>query len=119
MKKLTKCNNVMITSLIVIGTFIVFFYLYVYGYKNEGFNNFNGRQTSGDKIQPIINNQRKPLAAPQNGKFHDCGVLTSYGEATCNNGITMEHIKCKWDGSPTNYAGSSVTMSTGGKCVTI
>ena len=45
MKKLTKCNNIVITSLIIIGTFLLFFYLYVYGYKNEGFYNFNGRRT--------------------------------------------------------------------------
>lgn len=49
MKKLTKCNNIVITSLIVIGTFIIFFYLYVYGYKNEGFINFSGRRTILDQ----------------------------------------------------------------------
>ena len=122
MKKLTKCNNVVITSLIIIGTFLAFFYLYVYGYKNEGFINISGRRTIGD-IKNDVDNKNNPTYAskqvPQNGKFHSCVVLTDYGQEICNNGITMEHLKCKWDGSPTSYSGSSVQMSTGGKCVTI
>ena len=116
-----KCNNIMITSLIVIGTFIIFFYLYVYGYKNEGFNNFSGKRTIGD----YKNNLEKPTTTnsskhiPTNGTFHECDVLTDYGQGPCNNGVTMEHLKCKWNSSPTSYSGSSIQMSTGGICETI
>jgi hypothetical protein len=117
MKKLTKCNNVMISSLIIIGTFIVFFYLYVYGYKNEGFINISGRQTIRDqKSSPSSPTYPTSNNIPQNGTFHDCNVLTTYGQSTCNNGVTMENIKCRWNSSPTSYSGSSVQMSTGGIC---
>ena len=119
MKKLIKCNNVVITSLIIIGTFIVFFYLYVYGYRNEGFINIPGRRTILDQ-KSDLETQNAPVyptnPPPTNGKFHDCDVLTTYGQATCNNGVTMEHIKCKWNSSPTSHTGSSVQISTGGVC---
>jgi uncharacterized membrane protein len=100
--------------------------LYVYGYKNgnEGFYNFDGNRTIWDKksdlenkIQPTINNQRKPLEAPQ--QITSCGNLTEYGENECIKHIDKQGIKCKWDSSPTSYSGSSVKMSTGGQCVTI
>jgi hypothetical protein len=125
MKKLTKCNNVVITSLIVIGTFIVFFYLYVYGSNNEGFINIGGSPNIGDKISEIKskhnnnNVTNSTNSPPTNGKFHGCGVLTEYGEQACINGVTMENIRCKWNSSPTTYSGSSIQMSTGGECVTI
>jgi hypothetical protein len=122
MKKLTKCNNIVITSLIIVGTFVLFFYLYVYGYKNEGFYNFNGRRRLGD-YKNILENQNAPTypskPIPTNGTFHDCNVLTDYGQGACNNGVTMEHLKCKWNSSPTSYSGSSIQMSTGGICETI
>jgi hypothetical protein len=123
MKKLTKCNNVMITSLIIIGTFILFFYLYVYGYRNEGFINISGKRTPWDKksdIETQIATQNAAsypaLNPPANGTFSDCGLLTEYGQSACINGVTKEHIKCKWNSSPTSYSGQSVQMSTGGKC---
>jgi len=121
MKKLIKCNNVVITSLIIIGTFIVFFYLYVYGYRNEGFINIPGRRTFWDQKNDIENQNAPtyaPLNPPANGTYHDCDVLTTYGQTACINGVTMEHIKCKWNSSPTSYSGQSVQMSTGGKCYT-
>jgi len=124
MKKLTKCNNVVITSLIVIGTFIVFFYLYVYGSNSEGFNSIGSSPSIGDKISEIKSKHNNNITYPEkdiptNGKFHSCGVLTDYGQQACNNGVTMENIRCKWNSSPTTYSGSSIQMSTGGECVTI
>ena len=122
MKKLKKCNNIVITSLIVIGTFIIFFYLYVYGYKNEGIINFSGKQTIIDKKNNLENQNAKIYPSkpiPTNGTFHNCDVLTDYGQTTCNNGVTMEHLKCRWNSSPTSYSGSSIKISTGGICETI
>jgi hypothetical protein len=122
MKKLTKCNNVVITSLIVVGIFIILFYLYVYSFNNEGFINIGSSPNIRDKISEIRSNNAVTYAKkdiPENGKFHSCDVLTDYGQEACRNGVTMENIRCKWDSSPTTYSGSSVKMSTGGQCVTI
>jgi len=73
MKKLTKCNNVVITSLIVIGTFIVFFYLYVYGSNNEGFTNNSGNPKNKDKMSDSKSKNEVTYPSktvPTNGKFH-------------------------------------------------
>jgi hypothetical protein len=122
MKKLSNCNNIVITTLIIIGTFIVFFYLYVYGYKNEGFINFDGNQTVWDKKNDLENklndikvSNQQSLKVPSN-PVSSCPLLTTYGKDACLNGINKEKIKCKWNGSPTTYSGSSITMSTGGQC---
>jgi hypothetical protein len=61
----------------VIGTFIVFFYLYVYGYKNEGFINFDGNQTIWDKKNDLenklndikVSNQAPLNPPPKNTNF--------------------------------------------------
>jgi hypothetical protein len=123
MKKLKSCNNVVITSLIVIGTFIVFFYLYVYGYKNEGFINFDGNQTIWDKKNDLENklndikvSNQAPLNPPP--KNTNCGNLTEYGEEECNKHIDKQGIRCKWNSHLTSYYGGTVTNSQGGQCTT-
>ena len=199
MKILTKCNNVVTICLMVVGICIIFFYLYIYGYRNEGFYNydgsntymnspygygynpygygsnsygygsnsynynpyeynpyvstgynydndsnshgsnsylsngyngyfdnsknswgynFDGNQTIWDKKNELENllddikvSQQKKLPVPSIGTYHSCDVLTSYGNNVCNSGITMEHIKCKWN--------NAVKNSMGGQCETI
>ena len=126
MKKLIKCNNVMINSLIIIGIFIVFFYLYSSIYSIEGFYNFDGTRTIWDKksdLETKLDKKRaeyerkvNPVPTPQKGTYHSCGVLTSYGKSECNAGRTMEGQRCLWDTQPTNYQGGGITNSVGGTC---
>ena len=112
MKKLSNCNNIVITTLIIIGTFIVFFYLYVYGYKNEGFINFDGNQTVWDKknylenkLNDIKYNKLPPLEELQPRTYKSCDALTSRGASSCNSGITSTNQRCFWNNKVKNSQG--------------
>ena len=112
MKKLSKCNNIVTSSLIIIGIFIVFFYLYVYGYKNEGFINFDGNKTPGDvksslegKLQAIKYNKLPPLEELQPRTYKSCDALTSRGASSCNSGITSTNQRCFWNNKVKNSQG--------------
>jgi hypothetical protein len=117
MKKLTKCNNVMINSLIIIGIFIVFFYFYTYSssYIIEGLYNFDGTRTNSDIKSDLENKiadkkaayQKKtnPLPPLQAGTYKSCDMLTTRGESDCNVGKTSAGQKCFWNNKVKNSAG--------------
>jgi hypothetical protein len=105
----------MINSLIVIGIFIVFFYLYSSTYIIEGLYNFDGTRTNSDKLSDLqtkLDNKRaayerkvNPVPTPQKGTYHSCDALTGYGESQCNAGRTMEGQRCFWNNKVKNSAG--------------
>ena len=117
MKKLTKCNNIMINLLIIIGIFIVFFYFYTYSssYIIEGFYNFDGTRTKSDiksDLETKIDKKKadyqlknNPLPPLQAGTYKSCDALTTHGESQCNVGKTSTGQKCFWNNKVKNSAG--------------
>jgi len=88
------------------------------GNSNSWGYNFDTNQTIWDKKNELENllddikvSKQQPLHVPQIGTYHSCDVLTTYGNNVCSSGITMEHLKCKWN--------NTVKNSMGGQCETI
>jgi hypothetical protein len=102
-------------SLIVIGIFIVFFYLYTYTNTIEGFYNFDNTRTMSDiksdletkidKKKAAYQLEHNPLPIPQKGSYKICDALTSYGSTNCNAGMTSTGQRCFWNNTVNNSAG--------------
>ena len=116
----------MINYLIVIGIFIVFFYLYSSTYVIEGLYSFDGTRTNSDIKSDLATKldkqksdyQRKtnPLQPLQAGTYKSCDMLTTRGASDCNAGRTSTGQRCFWNNKQTNYQGGTVTNSEGGIC---
>jgi hypothetical protein len=113
-------------SLIVIGIFIVFFYLYTYTSSIEGFYNFDNTRTNSDiksDLETKIDKKKaeyqlkyNPLQPLPAGTYTSCNALTTRGESQCNIGKTNTGQRCFWNKNQKSYSGGSVTNSMGGIC---